>query len=118
MDNRGGFLYGKIEQHIQFIIKRFLLLYNFPKNAQRGKIHRRQSSRYDSLRKYILWPGICAHNDERHALIKRSMREKGAVYAGEMSAHHYFRDFAFCDSGMIPWLVACEIISQSGALLI
>ena len=40
------------------------------------------------------------------------MRAHGAIYGGEMSAHHYFRDFAFCDSGMIPWLLIAELISN------
>lgn len=47
-----------------------------------------------------------------HALIKRKMRETGAVYGGEMSAHHYFRDFSYCDSGMIPWLLVLELLGQ------
>ncbi len=46
-----------------------------------------------------------------HAYIKQIMREQDAVYGGEMSAHHYFRDFGYCDSGMIPWLVVAELIS-------
>jgi len=45
-----------------------------------------------------------------HAFIKERMREENAVYGGEMSAHHYFRDFAYCDSGMIPWLLVAELI--------
>ncbi|MCO6524618.1 MAG: phosphomannomutase CpsG [Candidatus Schmidhempelia sp.] len=45
-----------------------------------------------------------------HAFIKQSMREHDAVYGGEMSAHHYFRDFAYCDSGMIPWLLVTELL--------
>ncbi|MBN2426845.1 MAG: phosphomannomutase [Deltaproteobacteria bacterium] len=49
-----------------------------------------------------------------HAFIKERMRMEDAVYGGEMSAHHYFRDFAYCDSGMIPWLVIAEILSKSG----
>lgn len=49
-----------------------------------------------------------------HAFIKEKMREVDAVYGGEMSAHHYFRDFFYCDSGMIPWLLVAEILSQSG----
>jgi len=61
--------------------------------------------------------GAAVQSKTGHAFVKRSMREAGAIYGGEMSAHHYFRDFAFCDSGMIPWLVACEIVSQSGASL-
>ncbi len=47
-----------------------------------------------------------------HAFIKARMRAENAVYGGEMSAHHYFRDFAFCDSGMIPWLLVTALMSQ------
>ena len=49
-----------------------------------------------------------------HAFIKQKMREVDAAYGGEMSAHHYFRKFAYCDSGMIPWLLVLERISRSG----
>jgi phosphomannomutase len=49
-----------------------------------------------------------------HAFIKERMRAEDAVYGGEMSAHHYFRDFFYCDSGMIPWLLVMELISSSG----
>jgi len=52
-----------------------------------------------------------------HAFIKERMRAEDAVYGGEMSAHHYFRDFAYCDSGMIPWLLVAERISRTGATL-
>jgi len=52
-----------------------------------------------------------------HAFIKERMRLEDAVYGGEMSAHHYFRDFAYCDSGMIPWLLVAEQISRSGKSL-
>ena len=51
-----------------------------------------------------------------HAFIKQAMRDENAVYGGEMSAHHYFRDFVFCDSGMIPWLLVAELVSRHGAL--
>jgi phosphomannomutase len=46
-----------------------------------------------------------------HAFIKERMRLENAIYGGEMSAHHYFRDFAYCDSGMIPWLLVIELLS-------
>jgi len=49
-----------------------------------------------------------------HAFIKQRMREVDGVYGGEMSAHHYFRRFAYCDSGMIPWLLVAQILSESG----
>jgi phosphomannomutase len=52
-----------------------------------------------------------------HAFIKARMREVDAVYGGEMSAHHYFRDFAYCDSGMIPWLVVLAVLSETGKTL-
>ena len=46
-----------------------------------------------------------------HAFIKEAMRRVNGIYGGEMSAHHYFRDFGYCDSGMIPWLLLAEMIS-------
>lgn len=49
-----------------------------------------------------------------HAFIKDKMRKVNAVYGGEMSAHHYFREFSYCDSGMIPWLLVLELLSQAG----
>ncbi|AOY44053.1 MULTISPECIES: phosphomannomutase [Psychrobacter] len=52
-----------------------------------------------------------------HSFIKQIMRESGAVYGGEMSAHHYFRDFFYCDSGMIPWLLTIELLSITGKTL-
>lgn len=52
-----------------------------------------------------------------HAFVKRKMRETGAIYGGEMSAHHYFRDFHFADSGMIPWLLVVELLSRKGRTL-
>lgn len=51
-----------------------------------------------------------------HAFVKQAMRDHGAIYGGEMSAHHYFRDFCHCDSGMIPWLLVAELVSTKGAL--
>ncbi len=52
-----------------------------------------------------------------HAFIKEKMRAEDAVYGGEMSAHHYFRDFFYCDSGMIPWLLVLQLLSESGKSL-
>ena len=52
-----------------------------------------------------------------HSFIKEKMREVDAVYGGEMSAHHYFRDFYYCDSGMIPWLLVMELVCTSGKSL-
>jgi phosphomannomutase len=49
-----------------------------------------------------------------HAFIKERMRRENALYGGEMSGHHYFRDFAYCDSGMIPWLLVLEMMGSRG----
>lgn len=59
------------------------------------------------------YDGIAVQSKSGHAFIKDVMRENNAVYGGEMSAHHYFRDFAYCDSGMIPWLLAVSVLSET-----
>lgn len=56
--------------------------------------------------------GVPVESKTGHAFIKERMREENAIYGGEMSAHHYFRDFSYCDSGMIPWLMIAELMSQ------
>ncbi|HHL2498626.1 TPA: phosphomannomutase CpsG [Yersinia enterocolitica] len=55
--------------------------------------------------------GIPVMSKTGHAFIKERMRKEDAIYGGEMSAHHYFREFAYCDSGMIPWLLVTELLS-------
>lgn len=52
-----------------------------------------------------------------HSFIKEVMRDTGAIYGGEMSAHHYFRDFNYCDSGMITWLLVVELLAKLGKKL-
>ncbi len=64
----------------------------------------------DIVEKY---QGTTVQSKSGHAFIKDVMREHNAVYGGEMSAHHYFRDFAYCDSGMIPWLLAVSVLSET-----
>lgn len=61
--------------------------------------------------------GTAVESKTGHAFIKERMRLENAVYGGEMSAHHYFRDFAYCDSGMIPWLLVTQLISSRGVPL-
>ena len=56
--------------------------------------------------------GVPVQSKTGHAFIKERMRLEDALYGGEMSAHHYFRDFAYCDSGMIPWLLIAELLSR------
>jgi phosphomannomutase len=65
----------------------------------------------DIVQRYGGQPVLCKSG---HAFIKQKMRDVDAVYGGEMSAHHYFRDFSYCDSGMIPWLLVLALMSESG----
>ena len=58
--------------------------------------------------------GEAVQSKSGHSFIKETMRRVDAVYGGEMSAHHYFRDFSYADSGMIPWLLVAELVSTSG----
>ncbi|MDR1658905.1 MAG: phosphomannomutase, partial [Desulfovibrio sp.] len=61
--------------------------------------------------------GVPVMGKTGHAFIKEKMREENALYGGEMSGHHYFRDFAFCDSGMLPWLLVASLLSRTGQSL-
>ncbi len=58
--------------------------------------------------------GVPVLSKSGHAFIKERMRKEDAVYGGEMSAHHYFKEFSYCDSGMIPWLLVLEILCREG----
>ena len=58
--------------------------------------------------------GTAVQSVSGHAFMKQTMREQNAVYGGEMSAHHFFRSFAYADSGMIPWLLVAQIMSECG----
>jgi phosphomannomutase/phosphomannomutase/phosphoglucomutase len=61
--------------------------------------------------------GEAVQSKSGHAFMKQVMRDVDGIYGGEMSAHHYFRDFAYCDSGMIPWLVVTQVMSETGKTL-
>jgi phosphomannomutase/phosphoglucomutase len=61
--------------------------------------------------------GVAVQCKSGHAFIKEVMRQENAVYGGEMSAHHYFREFAYADSGMIPWLLIAALVSETGLSL-
>lgn len=58
--------------------------------------------------------GVPVQSKTGHAFMKERMRAENAVYGGEMSAHHYFREFAYCDSGMIPWLMVTALMGRTG----
>lgn len=61
--------------------------------------------------------GIPIVSKSGHAFIKQKMREVNAIYGGEMSAHHYFRDNAFSDSGIIPFLLVMQLMSEENKKL-
>jgi phosphomannomutase/phosphomannomutase/phosphoglucomutase len=61
--------------------------------------------------------GEAVQSKSGHAFMKQVMRDVDGAYGGEMSAHHYFRDFAYCDSGMIPWLLVTQVMSDTGKTL-
>jgi phosphomannomutase len=61
--------------------------------------------------------GVPVQTKAGHAFIKERMRVENAIYGGEMSAHHYFRDFAYCDNGTLPWLLVAQLLSVSGRKL-
>jgi phosphomannomutase len=61
--------------------------------------------------------GEAVQSKSGHSFIKEKMREVDGIYGGEMSAHHYFRNFSYADSGMIPWLLVAELMSVSGKSL-
>ncbi len=68
---------------------------------------------WNTIEKVQTGGGIPIQSKTGHAFIKERMRAEDAVYGGEMSAHHYFRDFSYCDSGMIPWLLVSQLMCQS-----
>lgn len=72
---------------------------------------------WNTIEQVIKSKGVPVLSKTGHAFIKEKMRVENALYGGEMSAHHYFRDFAYCDSGMIPWLLVAQLISVSGKSL-
>ncbi len=72
---------------------------------------------WNTVEQVLAAGGVPVQSKTGHAFMKERLRREDAVYGGEMSAHHYFRDFAYCDSGMIPWLLVAELISRSGRTL-
>jgi len=91
-----------------------LLASVFLKRCPGGRIVHDPRLTWNTLEIVAQFGGKAVQCKSGHAFIKQVMREVDAVYGGEMSAHHYFRDFAYCDSGMIPWLVMGQLLSESG----
>ncbi|HTP39491.1 MAG TPA: phosphomannomutase CpsG [Steroidobacteraceae bacterium] len=108
-DEQGGFIEG------YYLVG--LLAEVFLKRQRGAKIvhdPRLTWNTIDIVRRLGGEPVLCKSG---HAFIKQKMREVDGAYGGEMSAHHYFRDFAYCDSGMVPWLLVLAVISESGKSL-
>ena len=104
-DEKGQFIEG---YYIVGLLAQAFLL----KNSGEKIVHdpRLVWNTLDIIEKY---QGIAVQSKSGHSFIKDKMSEQNAVYGGEMSAHHYFRDFAYCDSGMIPWLLAVAVLSDT-----
>ncbi len=72
---------------------------------------------WNTIEQVIKAGGVPLQSKTGHAFIKERMRTEDALYGGEMSAHHYFKEFSYCDSGMIPWLLVAALISKTGKSL-
>ena len=93
-----------------------LLAKSFLKKKQRSKIVHDPRLIWNTIDIAKEYGGIPILSKSGHSFIKEKMRDEDAIYGGEMSAHHYFKDFSYCDSGMIPWLLICELISEGRSL--
>ncbi|MFT6051205.1 MAG: phosphomannomutase [Halioglobus sp.] len=103
-DERGEFIEG------YYIVG--LLAEAFLKNQPGSKVVHDPRLTWNTIQIVESAGGEAVASKTGHAFIKERMRLENAVYGGEMSAHHYFRDFAYCDSGMIPWLLVAGLIAS------
>ena len=105
-DERGAFIEG------YYIVG--LLAESMLKKHPREKIIHDPRLTWNTIEIVRAAGGIPIESKTGHAFIKERMRAENAVYGGEMSAHHYFRDFAYCDNGTIPWLLVAALVSERG----
>ncbi|EGO62252.1 phosphomannomutase/phosphoglucomutase [Acetonema longum] len=103
-DEKGGFIEG-------YYIVGFLGQAFLRKNPCAKIIHDPRLT-WNTVEQVTELGGVPVLSKTGHAFIKERMRQEDAVYGGEMSAHHYFKSFAYCDSGMIPWILILECICQ------
>jgi phosphomannomutase len=104
------------DEHGQFIEGYYivgLLAKTFLEKSRGGRIVHDPRLTWNTLDLVAAGGGEAVQSKSGHAFIKQKMREVDAVYGGEMSAHHYFRKFSYADSGMVPWLLIAELMSQS-----
>jgi phosphomannomutase len=106
-DERGGFIEG---YYIVGLLAAALL-----KGEPGGNVVHDPRLTWNTIEIVEAAGGAAVLSKSGHAFIKQRMRDVDGVYGGEMSAHHYFRRFAYCDSGMIPWLLVTQILSESHA---
>jgi phosphomannomutase len=105
-DEKGGFIEG------YYVVG--LLASQILKRAKGAKIVHDPRLTWNTIEVVRENGGVPVQSKSGHAFMKEVMRREDAVYGGEMSAHHFFREFAYADSGMIPWLLVLEIMSQTG----
>jgi phosphomannomutase len=105
-DEKGGFIEG---YYIVGLLASVLL-----RSEAGGRVVHDPRLTWNTIEMVMAAGGVPVESKSGHAFIKQRMREVDGVYGGEMSAHHYFRNFAYCDSGMIPWLIVAQILSETG----
>ena len=105
-DDRGDFIEG---YYLVGLLARCLLA-----REPRGRVIHDPRLTWNTVDMVQAAGGVPVMSKTGHAFIKERMRSEDAIYGGEMSAHHYFRVFAYCDSGMIPWLLVAALVSSSG----
>ncbi len=108
-DEHGGFIEG---YYIVGLLAEALL-----RKSPKSKIIHDPRLTWNTIAVVEAAGGVAVQSKTGHAFIKERMRLENAVYGGEMSAHHYFRDFAYCDNGNIPWLLVAALVSSSGKTL-
>jgi phosphomannomutase len=108
-DEHGAFIEG---YYIVGLLARVLL-----RGSAGGKVVHDPRLTWNTIEMVKASGGVPVQSKSGHAFIKECMREVDGIYGGEMSAHHYFRRFAYCDSGMIPWLLVAQILCESGLTL-
>jgi len=108
-DDKGGFIEG---YYIVGLLAESLLKHN-----PGGKVVHDPRLTWNTLDIVAEAGGEAVQSKSGHSFIKETMRKVDGIYGGEMSAHHYFRDFSYADSGMIPWLLVAELVSTSGKSL-
>lgn len=108
-DNKGNFIEG------YYLVG--LLAAAFLQKNGGGKVIHDPRLTWNTIELANDFGGCAVQSKTGHSFIKQAMRDEDALYGGEMSAHHYFRDFAYCDSGMIPWLLVAELVCTSGRTL-